>query len=77
MYFLNDSESYDQNNKDFQDNWTHIKEIPNTGLLVSLGHRWKTSAGMEIFDISKKGSARRVYAFEEIMGSEYFFLYNV
>ena len=46
----------------------HVKEITNTGLLVSLSHAVEASANMQIFDISKKEKARKVFSFEEIEG---------
>lgn len=49
--------------------WTHVREIPNTKLLVSLSHSFFTSANMEIFDISKK-TPRKIYSFEEVFGSK-------
>lgn len=48
--------------------WSHVKEILNTRLLVSLHHCWNRSANMEIFEVSQKGKARKVYSFEEIKG---------
>ena len=49
--------------------FTHVKEIPNTRLLVSLNHKYNQSANMAIFDISKK-VAKRIYSFEETSGSK-------
>ena len=46
----------------------HVREIPNTSLLVSLNHHHNKSASMEIFDISFKGQARKIYSFEETFG---------
>ena len=60
----------------FQENnsWTHVKEISSTGLLVSLHHCNDTSANMSVFDISKKGKARKIYSFEEVSaGIHYLF----
>ena len=54
--------------------WTHVKEIPNTKLLVSLHHRWNELAGMAIFDISKKQKAKEIFAFPEVRGSKIDFL---
>lgn len=45
-----------------------MKEILNTSLLVSLHHSTGDSANMEIFDISRKGKARKLYSFEEVVG---------
>ena len=50
--------------------WTHVKEIPNTKLLVSLHHNWENSANMEILDISKKGQAKKIYSLEEVSGGK-------
>ena len=57
-----------------RNNWTHVKEVSNTKLLVSL-HQGKRSAKMEFFDTSKKGKARRVYSFEETFGGKHYFLW--
>lgn len=54
---------------DFQGGLTHLKEIPNTKLLVSLHRHWQNSANMEIFDIAKKRKVNKIYSFEEIYGS--------
>jgi hypothetical protein len=51
---------------------THVKEIPNTKLLVSLHYGYyQNSANMEIFDISKKGKANKIYSLGEVSGSEF------
>ncbi len=50
--------------------WTHIKEIPNTKLLVSLHHNKTESANMEIFDVLKKGRARKIYSLGEVSGGK-------
>lgn len=47
---------------------THVKEITNTGLLVSLNHAFDVSANMQIFDVSKKEKVQKVFSFEEIEG---------
>ena len=47
--------------------WTHLKEIPNTKLLVSLFH-WGTSANFEVFDISQQEQPKKIYAFEGVKG---------
>ena len=51
------------------DSWTHVKEIANTGLLVSLHHNYNQSANLEVFDVSRKGQTKKIYSFEEISGS--------
>lgn len=48
--------------------WTHIKEIPNTTLLVSLHNSYNKAANLEIVDIPKKGFVRKIYSFEEVIG---------
>lgn len=45
-----------------------MKEITNTGLLVSVEHSWGASANLEVFDVSKKGRVKKVYSFEEVSG---------
>ena len=50
--------------------WTHVKEIGNTGLLVSVHHCYNTSANLEVFDVSQKGQAQKIYSFEEVSGSK-------
>ena len=53
------------------DNWTHVKEIANTGLLVSVRHSVGESANLEVFDVSQKGRVRKIYSFEEIPGGRF------
>ena len=50
---------------------THVKEIGKTGLLVSARHRYDTSANLEVFDVSRKGKAMKIYSFEEVSGSTF------
>ncbi len=50
---------------------THVKEISNSSLLVSLHYNYLKSANMEIFDISKKGEAKKIYSLGEVSGSNY------
>ena len=45
-----------------------MKEIAHSGLLVSVYHSWKTSANIEVFDVSRKGQAKKIYSFEEVSG---------
>ena len=54
--------------------WTHVKEIPNTKLLVSLQHNWEKAANLEIFDISKKDRINNIYSFGEVSGSSIIYL---
>ena len=49
--------------------YTHVKEIPDTKLLISLNHIWRQSANMAIFDISRK-VPRKIYTFEEVSGGK-------
>ena len=51
--------------------WTHVKEIPNTNLLVSLHHNYLKSASMEVLDISKKGEAKKIYSLGEVSGGKF------
>ena len=51
------------------DSWTHVKEIANTRLLVSVHHNWRHSANLEVFDVSRKGQAKKIYKFEAVSGS--------
>ena len=46
-----------------------MKEVANTGLLVSIHHSNEESANLEVFDVSRKGQARKIYSFEEVSGS--------
>ena len=48
--------------------WSHVKEIPNTNLLVSLHHNEDKAAKLEIFDISKKDRTNIICSFEEVKG---------
>lgn len=60
---------------DETDNRTHVKEIPNTKLLVSLHHAYNLGANLEIYDISQKSRPRKIYSFEEVKGGKFrFFL---
>ena len=52
--------------------WTHVKEIANTGLLVSVHHCWSTSANLEVFDVSRKGQPKKIYSFDEVSGGRIF-----
>ena len=45
-----------------------MKEITNTGLLVSLHHSYKKSVNLEVFDATRKGQVRKIYSFEEVSG---------
>lgn len=49
-------------------NWTHIKSIPNTTMLVSLSHSYEYCANMAVYDISQKDRANTIYSFEEALG---------
>ena len=49
--------------------WSHLREIPNTQLVVSLKHHYDKGANMKVFDISKKGKSRNIYTYEEVPGS--------
>ena len=53
------------------DNWTHVKEISNTGLLVSVGYSVSKSANLEVFDVSRKGQVRKIFSFEEVSGGRF------
>ena len=46
-----------------------MKEIGNTGLLVSACHCYDKSANLEVFDVSRKGKAMKIYSFEQVSGS--------
>jgi hypothetical protein len=48
-----------------------IREIQGSQLLVSAHESRGKSASMEIFDLTKKGSAKKIYSFGEISGSEF------
>ena len=45
-----------------------MKEIANTGLLVSVQHCHGISANLEVFDVSRKGTAKKIYSFEKVHG---------
>ena len=54
----------------------HLKEIPNTKLLVSLHHHHDKSASMAVFDLSQKDQIKEIYSFGEVFGSTIiFYLY--
>lgn len=48
---------------------THIKEIPNTKLLVSIQHLPFKSGHMEIYDVSKK-TVKTIYSLGEVSGGK-------
>ena len=50
-----------------------MKEITNTGLLVSVHHSYNTSANLEVFDVSRKGQVKQIYSFEEVFGCSIIF----
>ena len=56
-------------------NWTHVKEIPNTNLLVSLQHSFHNSAKMAVFDISKKDQIQEIYSLGEVSGGTIIFFF--
>ena len=49
--------------------WTHVKELPNTKLLVSLNHKLREAANMAIFDLSRK-VPKKIYTFEKALGGK-------
>ena len=55
--------------KEHNDSRTHVKEIANTRLLVSVHHSYEVSANLEVFDVSWKGRVRKIYSFEEVSAS--------
>ena len=54
-----------------------MKEIANTKLLVSVNHCFDKSANLEVFDVSRKGQARKIYSFEEFSGSNIILLKSI
>lgn len=53
---------------------SHVREIPNSGLLVSLYQYHTHTALLGIYDISQKGKARKVYSYDDTRGS---IIYNI
>ena len=53
----------------FLGDWTLVRDIPDTKLLVSLNHYSQKSATMEIFDISSQ-SVKKIYSFDEVVGGD-------
>ena len=51
-----------------------MKEIANTGLLVSVHHCYTMSANLEVFDVSWKGKTKKIYSYEEVSGSRIFII---
>ena len=45
-----------------------MKEIADTGLLVSLHHGCCRSANLEVFDVSRKGQTKKIYSVTEVSG---------
>ena len=58
----------DRRVKEIGGSWTHVKEIANTGLLVSVHHCYDNSANLEVFDVSRKRQVKKIYSFEEVSG---------
>ena len=46
--------------------WPNVREITNTGLIVSVHHCYNSSENVEVFDVSRKGQAKKIYSFEEV-----------
>ena len=57
------------NSVTLHEGWTHVKEIANTGLLVSVHHCYNKSANLEVFDVSRKGHTKKIYSATEVSGS--------
>lgn len=49
---------------------SHLKEIPNSRLIVSLQHS-EHSANMEIYYLPKEGEAKKIYSLGEVFGSNF------
>ena len=47
--------------------WTHVKEIRDANLLITLCHNWTECANFEILDVST-GKAKPVFTNEEVTG---------
>ena len=45
-----------------ESSWTHVREVPNTKLLVSLHHRDDETANMAVYDISRQDKINEVYS---------------
>ena len=45
-----------------------MKEIANIGFLVRAHHDHEKSANLGVFDVSRKGQAKKIYSFEEDSG---------
>lgn len=43
-------------------NWTHMKEISITGILVSVHHSYEISTNLEVFDVSRKELTKKIYS---------------
>lgn len=56
--------------------WTHVKEIPNTKLLMSFNHNYIQSANMEVFDVSKKGQPQKIYSLDTVCGGKRAMIYS-
>lgn len=54
--------------------WTKIKQIPNTSLLVSIATSG-SSANLEIADVAPHEKTRKIYAFEEILGCKFLYIF--
>ena len=51
--------------------WTHVREIPDSKLLVSLHHACLDSANITVFNLTKKGRAEMIYSFNEAFGCKF------
>ena len=56
---------------DDDESWTQVREIPGSRLLVSLHICHNKYANLEIFDLSNKGRAAKVYSLGRVFGGNY------
>ena len=50
--------------------WTHVNAISDSRILVSVYHCCDIAANLAVFDVSRKGQAKKIYSFEEVSGGK-------
>lgn len=48
--------------------WSHVKEIANAQLLVSVHNSFNASTKLEVLDVTQKGRVRKIYSSEAVSG---------
>ena len=59
---------YDSDSVTLHEGWTHVKEVTNTELFVSVHHTYDTFAHLQVFDVSSTGRAKKIYSATRVSG---------